>query len=82
MITTAAAEFSIDVGASYVIGDRWRDIDCARAARCRAIFVNRGYREPLHACPDFAVESFSEAVDVVLREIAAPLCFSDAADFL
>jgi D-glycero-D-manno-heptose 1,7-bisphosphate phosphatase len=68
MILRAAAELKINLGASYVIGDRWRDIDCARAAGCRAIFIERGYREGLREAPDFTVASFNDAVSTILRD--------------
>lgn len=68
MILRAAAELNIDLMQSYVIGDRWRDIDCARAAGCRAIFIDRGYQEKLRTTPDFIVASFGDAVDAVLRD--------------
>jgi D-glycero-D-manno-heptose 1,7-bisphosphate phosphatase len=68
LIMRAAAELNIDLNASYVIGDRWRDVDCARAAGCRAIFIQRGYNETLREAPDFTVTSFDEAVTVVLRD--------------
>jgi D-glycero-D-manno-heptose 1,7-bisphosphate phosphatase len=68
MILRAAAELKIDLGASYVIGDRWRDIDCARAAGCRAIFIQRGYQESLREPPDFTVLNFSDAVNALLRD--------------
>ncbi|HZR06408.1 MAG TPA: HAD-IIIA family hydrolase [Candidatus Udaeobacter sp.] len=68
LILRAAAELKIDLGASYVIGDRWRDVDCARSAGCRAIFIQRGYQENLREVPDFTVVNFSEAVDAVLRD--------------
>jgi len=68
MILRAAAELNIDPKTSYVIGDRWRDVDCARAAGCRAIFIERGYKESLREAPDFTVANFSEAVSAVLRD--------------
>jgi D-glycero-D-manno-heptose 1,7-bisphosphate phosphatase len=68
MILRAAAELKIDLRASYVIGDRWRDIDCARAAGCRAIFIERGYGESLRETPDFTVGNFGDAVNVLLRD--------------
>jgi D-glycero-D-manno-heptose 1,7-bisphosphate phosphatase len=68
MILRAAADLKIDLGTSYVIGDRWRDIDCARAAGCRAIFIERGYKESLRQAPDFTVENFGDAVNVLLRD--------------
>jgi D-glycero-D-manno-heptose 1,7-bisphosphate phosphatase len=48
LILRAAAELNIDPKRSYVIGDRWRDVDCARASGCRAIFIQLGYKETLH----------------------------------
>jgi D-glycero-D-manno-heptose 1,7-bisphosphate phosphatase len=68
MILRAAAELNIDPRKSYVVGDRWRDIDCARAAGCRAILIQRGYNECLHEAPDFTVASFTEAVNIVVRD--------------
>ena len=68
MILRAAAELKIDLGASYVIGDRWRDIDCARAAGCRAIFIERGYKESLCETPDFTVANFNDAVSALLGD--------------
>jgi D-glycero-D-manno-heptose 1,7-bisphosphate phosphatase len=68
LILRAAAELKIDLGASYVIGDRWRDVDCARAAGCRAIFIQRGYEESLRELPDFTVQNFNDAVNALLRD--------------
>jgi len=68
LVLRAAAELNVDLKKSYVIGDRWRDIDCARAAGCRAIFIQRGYQESLREAPDFTVATFHEAVNAVLRE--------------
>jgi D-glycero-D-manno-heptose 1,7-bisphosphate phosphatase len=68
LILRAAAELNIDPKRSYVIGDRWRDVDCAHAAGCRAILIQRGYKETLREAPDFAVANFNEAVTTVLRD--------------
>ncbi|MFN2623013.1 MAG: D-glycero-alpha-D-manno-heptose-1,7-bisphosphate 7-phosphatase [Chthoniobacterales bacterium] len=67
MLLRAAAEHDIDLKRSFLIGDRWRDVDCAHAAGCRAVFIDHGYREPLREKPDFTVASFSEAVATVLQ---------------
>jgi D-glycero-D-manno-heptose 1,7-bisphosphate phosphatase len=67
MLLSAAEKHGIDLTRSFLIGDRWRDIDCAHAAGCRAVFVDHGYREPLRERPDFTVRSFSEAVATVLQ---------------
>lgn len=68
LILRAAAELNIDAKRSYVIGDRWRDVDCAHAAGCRAVFIERGYKEPLRHAPDFTVPTFNDAVTAVLRD--------------
>jgi D-glycero-D-manno-heptose 1,7-bisphosphate phosphatase len=68
LILRAAAELNINLKESYVIGDRWRDMDCARAAGCRAILIQRGYNEVLREAPDFTVANFNDAVTAVLRD--------------
>jgi len=68
LILRAAAELNIDPKKSYLIGDRWRDVDCARAAGCCAILIQRDYKEMLREAPDFTVQNFNEAVTAVLRD--------------
>ena len=68
LILRAATALNIDPKKSYLIGDRWRDVDCARAAGCRAILIQRGYNEMLREAPDFTVQNFNEAVNAVLRD--------------
>ena len=45
MILDAARTFGLDPAQSYLVGDRWRDIDAGTAAGCRTVFLNRGYLE-------------------------------------
>ncbi len=45
MLTDAARDRGLDVSASFMVGDRWRDIDAGNAAGCRSIFIDRGYSE-------------------------------------
>ena len=66
MLLDAAEVFGISLTASFMIGDRWRDVDCGHAAGCRTVFIDRGYREALRQAPDWTVNSFAEAVEVVL----------------
>ena len=70
MLLRAAATHGIDLKRSFLIGDRWRDVDCAHAAGCRAVFIDHGYRETLREKPDFTVATFREAVTTILN--AAP----------
>lgn len=70
MLLRAAATHDIDLNVSFFVGDRWRDVDCARAAGCRAVFIDHGYRETLREKPEFTVATFGEAVRTILN--AAP----------
>ena len=66
MLLDAADALGISLSQSYMIGDRWRDVDCGHAAGCRTVFIDRGYRETLRQTPDWTVGSFAEAVEVIL----------------
>ena len=70
MLLRAAAAYGIDLSGSFLVGDRWRDVDCAHAAGCRAVFIDHGYRETLKETPEFAVSSFGEAVSTILKVAA------------
>jgi D-glycero-D-manno-heptose 1,7-bisphosphate phosphatase len=46
LIAQAAAEFNIDIGSSYMVGDRWRDISAGQRAGCKqSFFIDYGYHE-------------------------------------
>ena len=72
MVLEAAARHTVNLGQSFLIGDRWRDIDCGAAAGARTVFIERGYgeRAPDHA-PDFVAESLRAAADWILKGAAA-----------
>ncbi len=67
MVVRAAEALDIDLDRSFLIGDRWRDVDCGRAAGCRTVFIDRGYSETLRSPPDWTVKTFAQAVDVILH---------------
>jgi len=67
MVLEAAAHHGVELRESFLIGDRWRDIDCGAAAGVRTVWIDRGYGErgPRHA-PDFVAASIGEAADWIL----------------
>jgi D-glycero-D-manno-heptose 1,7-bisphosphate phosphatase len=65
MIEDAVARWNVDLAASYVVGDRWRDVDAGRAAGCYSILIERSYSVDAQA--DARVTTLGEAVDTVLR---------------
>jgi D-glycero-D-manno-heptose 1,7-bisphosphate phosphatase len=68
MVLRAARELGIALEKSWLVGDRWRDIDCGVAAGCRTIFLDRGYRETLKKAPDYRVFDLVSAAEIILRE--------------
>jgi D-glycero-D-manno-heptose 1,7-bisphosphate phosphatase len=66
MLLDAARELGLDLTRSWMIGDRWRDIDCGQRAGVRTVFIDFGYVEQLHLAPDFTVKSFAEAAGIIL----------------
>lgn len=45
MLLDAAAHHGIDLSRSYMVGDRWRDVEAGLAAACATVFIDRGYDE-------------------------------------
>jgi D-glycero-D-manno-heptose 1,7-bisphosphate phosphatase len=58
---------------SVMVGDRWRDIEAARRAGCRAaILIDYGYDEGYSTEPDVRVRSLAEAADWILTGRMGP----------
>jgi D-glycero-D-manno-heptose 1,7-bisphosphate phosphatase len=68
MLLHAAKELGLDLTQSWMVGDRWRDVDCGYAAGCRTIFIDRGYAEELRQKPHFSAGNLAQAADIILRE--------------
>jgi len=66
LILEAAAERGIDLAASYLVGDRWRDIKAGQAAGCHSIFIDYGFKQDEAIEPDAIVRSLPEAVAYIL----------------
>jgi D-glycero-D-manno-heptose 1,7-bisphosphate phosphatase len=70
LILEGAARCGADPRRSFMVGDRWRDIDAGQAAGCRTIWIDRGYQERgPSAPPDVRVASLPEAVDWILQQL-------------
>jgi D-glycero-D-manno-heptose 1,7-bisphosphate phosphatase len=70
MLLDAAQALGIDLSRSWMVGDRWGDMDCGRNAGVRTVFIDFGYAEKLNFVPDFTVRTFTEAVRVILGVIS------------
>ena len=67
LLLAAARDWEIDLSASFMVGDRWKDIEAGRRAGCKTIFVDNKYSEKEPLCPDHRVGSLIEAVHWILE---------------
>lgn len=66
LLLAAAREHHLDLDASVMVGDRWRDVQAGRAAGCATVFLDYGYAERKPDHPDAVVGSLDEAADWIL----------------
>lgn len=69
MLLDAARRFGIDLHDSFLVGDRWRDIDAGRNAGCTTIWIDRGYDERRGDHADFTVPDLAAAASVILERL-------------
>jgi len=68
MLLSAAKALDIDLAQSWMVGDRWRDVDCGFNAGCKTIFIEGNYIEQLKQKPDFSARNLTEAADIILAQ--------------
>jgi D-glycero-D-manno-heptose 1,7-bisphosphate phosphatase len=67
MLLEAARERNIDLAASFMVGDRWRDVEAGKRAGCKTVFLNRGYRERQASGFDHEAPDLPAAVQWILE---------------
>jgi D-glycero-D-manno-heptose 1,7-bisphosphate phosphatase len=76
LLLAAARDLDIALNRSFIVGDRWRDIEAGRRAGCRTVLIDWGYAEPHPLGMDFTTDSLSSAVDWILKFSAEPEGYS------
>jgi D-glycero-D-manno-heptose 1,7-bisphosphate phosphatase len=66
MLLAAAMDWRIELRQSFMVGDRWRDIEAGRRAGCKTILINYHYAEHHPAQADFVTNSLAAAADWIL----------------
>jgi transaldolase len=67
LIIAAARQYGVDLAASFMVGDRWRDVEAGRRAGCGTVFIDYDYEERRPMPPaDVNVRSLTEAVEWIL----------------
>jgi D-glycero-D-manno-heptose 1,7-bisphosphate phosphatase len=65
-LLAAAKTFDIDLAVSYMVGDRWRDVEAGKRAGCKTIYIDYGYAEKQPEVVNHRVQSLTEAADIIL----------------
>ncbi len=79
LIDRAARDLKIDVKQSFVVGDKWSDVELGQRAGAHSILVRTGYGameeeniRPSHLVePDFIAHTITEAVDWIIKEVGS-----------
>lgn len=67
MLIKAIKDYNINVNKSYLIGDRYSDIEAAKKIKCKSIFIDRNYDEIRPVDQIKTVDSLNQAVNYILR---------------
>ena len=69
LLLRAAERYGLDPQKSFMVGDRWTDVDAGNAAGCFTVLIDYHYceRGPT-AAPAARVSSLHEAVDIILKQ--------------
>lgn len=68
LLLDAARDLGLDLGASFMVGDRWRDTEAGAAAGCRTVFINHRYAERQPPAFDVELASLAEAAAWILAK--------------
>jgi D-glycero-D-manno-heptose 1,7-bisphosphate phosphatase len=69
LLLEAAETYAIELAESFMVGDRWRDIEAGQRAGCRTVFLDRDYAERRPDPPaDYTALDLPAAVDWILSQ--------------
>jgi len=69
LLLEAARRWDIDLAASFMVGDRVRDVDAGQAAGCRAVYVEHGYVEPRPPHADMVTTSLAAITPALIKTL-------------
>jgi D-glycero-D-manno-heptose 1,7-bisphosphate phosphatase len=68
MILRAQKKFGVDLTGSFMVGDRWRDIEAGRRAGCRTVLIGNGYGETFPSTPTTMADSLPAAASWIIQQ--------------
>lgn len=66
MIIEAVGKWKIDVSKSFLIGDRWKDIEAGKQTNLKTILLDYNYNEK-RTKPDYSCSEFMQAVKIIIE---------------
>ena len=70
LLLQASDEYDIDLISSFMVGDRWRDIEAGKRAGCKTLFIDYQYDEALQSQPDVIVGALLEAANWIVEHVS------------
>lgn len=65
LFSNAAQDLNLDLSRSFVVGDRWKDIEAGQRAGCMCFFIDGKYSERRPSPPFHTVASLLEAAKII-----------------
>ena len=69
LLLQAGKKWDVDLKKSFMIGDRWRDIQAGEKVGCKTIFLDYKYNEKKPKKPDFVSDSLLNAAYIIEKLI-------------
>ena len=69
LLLQAGKKWDVDFKKSFMIGDRWRDIQAGEKVGCKTIFLDYKYNEKKPKKPDFVSDSLLNAAHIIEKLI-------------
>ena len=69
MLIEASKKHNIDLSKSFIIGDRWKDVEAGKNVGCKTIFIDFKYKEKLKSMPNYTITNIADAKNII-KEIS------------
>jgi len=67
LLLQAANKYGIDFENSFMIGDRWKDIEAGQVVGCTTIFIEKNYDELLRTEPNIIENNLWQSVKYIVK---------------
>lgn len=67
LMRKAARDLDLDISKSFMVGDRWKDIEAGQRAGCKCFFIDNNYSERRPTPPFHTVISLLEAAKIIAK---------------